>query len=84
MEMFIGVVVGFFIQSIIKAGWRLLNRPLAPVPQPPKTSAQQANQEVFEDVQAHTPRVLSVPVRRRPGRGRTRPSMEREEEFFDE
>lgn len=76
MELLIGVLIGFFIQSIIKAGWRFLN-PLRPVPpQPPRTRAQWANEAAHDEFQATTPRVVSMRLQRRTRRGRPRLQME--------
>jgi uncharacterized membrane protein YagU involved in acid resistance len=83
MELFVGVVIGFFIQSIIKAGWRMLNPPHVP-PQPSaRTPAQLANQAAFEAHQAATPKAVRIRVQRRVQRGRRRDNMEREEDSFE-
>jgi len=84
MELLIGVAVGLFIQSIIKAGWRMVNPPTPMSPQPPQTAAQQANRAAYDELEANTPRVVSVRYQRRTTRGWRRQIMEREEVNFDE
>lgn len=82
MELFIGVLIGLFIQSIIRAGWRMLNPPSLAPPQPPNPG-QIANRAAYDTAQAATPRVVRVRVQRRAQRGRRVRNVEREDNPFD-
>lgn len=82
MELLIGVLIGFFIQWIIRAGWRMLNPPYVGPPQPPNPG-QIANRAAYDAAQAATPRVVRVRVQRRTQRGRRLSNVEREYDPFE-
>lgn len=84
MEIFIGMVIGFFIQSMVRFGWRVLNPPSPPTRSQPETPAQQANRELYEAQTRHHPRVVSMRIQRRTARGRRRTMMEREPDSFED
>lgn len=81
MELLIGVIIGLFIQSIIRAGWRMLNPP-SPLPQP-VTPAQRANERAYDAAESVTPRVRRMKIQRRVPRGPARHKMEDVKTFFD-
>jgi hypothetical protein len=84
MELFIGVVLGFFINSMFRAAMKLLPPTLPPPPQPrPRTRGQLANQAAYETQEAATPRLIRVGVQRRTQRGRRRGKVEREHNPFE-
>lgn len=84
MELFVGVLIGFFIQSMVRFGWRVLNPPRPTPPQPPRTPAQLANEALYEDQVRHHPRVVSVRFSRRTSRGRHRRIMERQQDNLED
>lgn len=85
MDILAGFVLCIVVELFLWGAYRMHRRNLAPPPrpQPPRTRAQLANERVYDELQALTPRVVSVAVKRRTVRGRRRIMMEREDETFD-
>lgn len=80
MEILIGFLLCLFLEGMAWLGWRAWQRTLpAPLPQPPVSGAQRANQAAYEANEAHHPQVVRLKVRRLRRRGK----VEREYDPFD-
>lgn len=81
---FIGIVLCLVLEGMFLFGVRAWRKTLPPdPPQPPRTPAQQANEAVYEELRATTPRVVSMRLQRRTTRGRSRVNMEDEYNPFE-
>lgn len=85
MQILMGFVLCLFLEALAYLGWRAWHpRPVRLPPQPPRTAAQLANEQVFNELERNTPRVVSFKVQRRTARGRRRVMMEREGDPFED
>lgn len=85
MEVFMGFVLCLVVELFLYGAYRMhrRNTTLPARPQPPRTAAQLANEQVFDELQRNTPRMFSVKYQRRTRRGPAR-RLEREDNYLEE
>lgn len=83
MEIFAGMLLLAFLETLVWLGVRAWRKATAPPPVLPRSPAQRANKAAFEHIQSGTPVVHSLRVQRARRRGAQRRKVEREYDPFE-